>query len=152
MLRDYLCQISNIIYSKIPNAKNQSDTRNRADAKREIDRVIKTNNIILNTISQSNKFAPKKYNHQSGSGSGIQGLSESIDRFGEINDKLHKLLGTMNGADMNQINEEIMEIASVAITLIKFLGELINKNGDESLTKVQEQVADIVLGLEKYLE
>ena len=150
MLRDYLCQISNIIYSKIPNAKNQSDMRNRVDAKREIDRVIKTNNIILNIISQSNKFAPKKYSHQSGSG--IQGLTESIDEFGKINDKLHNLLGTMHGADTKKINEEIIEIANVAIILIKFLGELIDKSGDKSLSEVQEQVAAIVLGLESYLK
>lgn len=156
MLRDYLYQISNIIYNNQTSGNRFVNNKNRAGTGEEINQIIKANNIVLKMFNQS-AYIPKKYTHQHGSG--LSELGDSIDDFSGVNDKLKNLLERMKGevddSSTNKrktnISNEIKEISEVAIVLIKFLGELIDLNQDESLKKVQQQVADIVLGLEKYL-
>lgn len=159
MIRDYLYQISNIIYDNQISGVEPT-ARKRIDTKREIDQVIKANKIVLKMIKKPDLNLRTYSNYEiRQSGSGLDELSSSIDEFSGINDKLQNLLERMRGdiaepginKKITDVSKEIKEIAEVAIVLIKFLGELIELNQDESLKEVQQQVADIVLGLEKYL-
>jgi hypothetical protein len=91
----------------------------------------------------------------------IKKLAETVHGFTGINSKLGNLVDRITG-EINEpdpinrkstdINNEIMEIGQVAITLIKFLGELIEKKPNANLKKIQTDIAEITLSLEKYLE
>ena len=91
----------------------------------------------------------------------LKNLSDTVAGFKEINTNLKNLLDKVTG-EINEdnpvnrkstdINKEIIEIAQVAITLIKFLGELLKEKPDNKLIELQKEIAGITLSLEKYLE
>lgn len=158
MIRDYLYQISNIIYNnQIKCAKLRSDEK-RASTKHDLHRVIRANTVLLGLIKVSaHGLADRSDRCSEQMGSGKEEHAVSMDNLdSNLKNLLNRIQGKVKEPKINKtftnITTEITEIVEIAIVLIKFLGELIELNQDKELEQIQQQVADIVLSLKRYLD
>jgi hypothetical protein len=157
MIRDYLYQLSNIIQTNSVNKHN-------------LKKMIHANNIVLKIMDKGldkrvnkRKFMQNRdiyWSHITGGGAEEwdNKLKKSVQQFHGLNDKLkvilEKLYQNMLSDDGNKkhLVSDIQEMADVSIILIKYLGELIDTTNDKSYSKIQHQIADMMILLGKYLD
>lgn len=156
MIRDYFGKIRKIIYN---NQISKYGLYDNVDV-HEIDQIVQSNITLLKRISNQQKHHSKMYVYQEG-GDDIQNLGNDIDRL-ETTLTEHKASADRfhqefeNEIKNNNPRNDIRLIGEDAVTLIKFLHELIQQSTDpskrEKLIEIQRQIANIVVELSKYLE
>ena len=129
MIIDYLYNIRNII-SNSPNDN------------KKISNVIISNDILIDFLRGGN--IAEKYQHG--------GTGDVVQKARALNTSLKEMLDSMTGEGEGvKTHEKMIEIATVAIELIKFLGELIDEQKSSNLGVVQKQIAELVTSLSQYI-
>jgi hypothetical protein len=168
MIREYLRQIRNIIYNDrmadyglhntawaSRNTARASPTGRSAENQTIINKIIGFNDLLLRRLALAkgnnlNMNYSSVYNHQYGSGADEPGptLDKLIQDMEGINDSLSKMMREEIKID----TQEFINVATDAVEMIKFLGQLIEEGKNVKLTEIQQQIFDIVNQLDKYLK
>ena len=166
MIRDYLYDLSNIIHSYNTNESGVYIVLSANDAvirilengfRPDLKSRMSKNPTIHTSINRSNIQNKELFSHhikQYGNG---EGVDQVMEKMRNVNTKLKQHIDNIQGNISNRrsIEEKIhdvQEVGEVAVDLIKFIGDLIEKTGDKSLQRIQEQIADMVTILGKYLD
>lgn len=148
MIREYLHRIRNIIYNKQINEFGLHNIENQTN----VNKVIKSNDLLLKRLANGNNLNTNnssvyKYHYGSG-GNDSSSMDKLIEDMDEINESLNKIINE----EIKINTQEFINIATDAIEMIKFLGQLIEEGKNIKITEIQQQIFDIIDQLNKYLQ
>jgi hypothetical protein len=164
MILDYLRAIRDIIVPTAKNTKNCQQHRNMYNQNIALNRILETNEDVINILKNRPIVTRKpimyieRLNSNSLYGSGPKEISEGLKgldaKLKLLTEQIKEMAVKSDMTakqDMKLLVKDVQEIADTSIMLIKFLGDILTLNKDSVIEKLQEQIGEMVLALEKYL-
>jgi hypothetical protein len=163
MIKDYLCEIRNIISIESHNYQYTEHKHKHKHKHKQsgqtmhmqsrLDDVIYANNALISSL-ESNKtknFHPISHYV----GGTLQSKLDFIkieNNVDKISNQLNDLIYRIEKGDLHLTIEQIHEIAKDSIEMVKFLGKLVDETKNKQFGVIQGQIADIVQVLIGYLD